>query len=92
MFVRKGHGPVSVKLPDGTIITRGDLPPADTSRWVAKKKKVVVVAVTAGLISLKEACRVYNLSEEEFRIWEKALLDHGSKALRATHLKRYRQP
>ncbi|MEY8837794.1 DUF1153 domain-containing protein, partial [Cribrihabitans sp. XS_ASV171] len=34
MFLRKVEGPRSVTLPDGSIMTRADLPPANTRRWV----------------------------------------------------------
>ncbi|MEE9454030.1 MAG: DUF1153 domain-containing protein [Paracoccaceae bacterium] len=91
MFIRRDQGPVSVKLPDGSILTRGDLPPKNTRRWVIRRKTMVVMAVNAGLISLEDACRMYGLSEEEFLSWEDALLNHGSSGLRVTHLKKYRQ-
>ncbi len=92
MFIRRDQGPVSVKLPDGSILTRGDLPPKNTRRWVVRRKTMVVMAVNAGLISLEDACRMYGLSKEEFTSWENALLHHGSSGLRVTHLKKYRQP
>lgn len=91
MFIRKENGPTHVKLPDGTVMTRGDLPPKDTRRWVIRRKVTVVLAVTAGLLSLEEACEMYNLSEEEYALWESAMLHHGKGGLRVTHLKKYRQ-
>ncbi len=92
MFVRRESGPVSVKLPDGSRLTRSDLPPKNTYRWVARRKATVVLAVNAGLVSLEEVCRMYELTEEEFASWESALLKHGRGGLRVTHLKKYRQP
>lgn len=92
MFIRQESGPVSVTLPDGSILTRGDLPPKNTSRWVIKRKAKVVLAVNSGLITIEEACRMYSLSAEEFASWENAMLAHGSGGLRVTHLKKYRQP
>ncbi len=83
---------MSVKLPDGTRLTRSDLPPRNTKRWVARRKATVVLAVNAGLVSLEEACRMYDLTEEEFASWEAAMLKHGRGGLRVTHLKKYRQP
>jgi hypothetical protein len=75
---------------DGKRITRADLPPVDTKRWVARRKATVVKAVEGGLITLEEACRMYGLSEEEFSSWRDALSTHGVNALRTTALKRYR--
>ena len=42
------------------------LPPPNTKRWVARRKAAVVEAVSSGVITLEEACRRYQLSEEEF--------------------------
>ncbi|WP_210528314.1 CtrA inhibitor SciP [Rubellimicrobium arenae] len=92
MFLRKVDGPRSVTLPDGTIMTRADLPPPDTRRWVASRKAAVVRAVTAGLISRGTALGTYGLSDEEFTEWEQAVSSHGEAALRTTWLQKYRQP
>ncbi len=92
MYIKRENGPVSVKLPDGTRLTRSDLPTKDTRRWVARRKATVVLAVNAGLVSLDEVCGMYDLSKEEFTSWESALLKHGRSGLRITHLKKYRQP
>lgn len=92
MYLRKVEGPRSVTLPDGTIMTRADLPNSATRRWVASRKAAVVRAVAYGLISQKDALERYNLSEEEFSAWETAVKLHGEAALKATALQRYRQP
>jgi hypothetical protein len=92
MYLRKVEGPRSVTLPDGTIMTRADLPGSDTRRWVASRKAAVVRAVGAGLIQRKEALERYGLSDEEFAEWEMAVHQHGEAALKATALQRYRQP
>ncbi|OUS08652.1 hypothetical protein A9Q96_04260 [Rhodobacterales bacterium 52_120_T64] len=92
MLIKKNEGPCSVRLPDGSVLTRGDLPPKSTTRWVIRHKVKVVLAVTSGLLSLEEACEMYNLSEEEYLLWQSAMLDHGRSGLRVTHLKKYRQP
>ena len=68
------------------------LPPADTRRWVVRRKAAVVAAVQGGRITLEEACRRYNLSEEEFRAWRRAFETHGMPGLRATRLQQYRTP
>lgn len=92
MYLRKIDGPRSVTLPDGTIMTRADLPPGDTRRWVASRKAAVVKAVLAGLLSRELALETYALSEDEFKSWETAVQTFGEAALRATALQQYRQP
>lgn len=92
MYLKKVDGPRTVTLPDGTVMSRADLPPKTTLRWVASRKAAVVRAVAAGLISRDEALRDYQLSEEEFSSWEQAVARHGEAALKATRLQRYRQP
>ena len=44
--------PRSVIGPDGQRLTRQDLPPADTERWVIRRKAEVVAAVRGDLLSL----------------------------------------
>ena len=91
MYLKKVDGPRQVTLPDGSILSRADLPPADTRRWVASRKAVVVKAVVYGLISQSEAMERYDLSEEEFGFWRQAVHEHGEKALRVTAIQKYRQ-
>ena len=92
MYLRKVDGPRSVTLPDGSIMTRADLPPEETRRWVASRKAAVVKAVVFGLISRKDALSRYALSDEEFAEWETAIAEHGEGALKTTALQKYRQP
>ena len=91
MYLKKVDGPRQVTLPDGSILSRADLPPADTRRWVASRKAVVVKAVIYGLIPESEALERYALSEEEFGLWRQAIAEHGEKALRVTTIQKYRQ-
>ncbi len=91
MYLKRVDGPRQVTLPDGSILTRADLPPPDTRRWVASRKAVVVKAVIYGLIAEGEALERYDLSEEEFALWRQAVERHGDKALRVTTLQKYRQ-
>jgi hypothetical protein len=91
MYLKRDRGPVSVPLPDGSIMTRSDLPPVNTTRWVASRKAAVVKGVAAGLLSGKEACQLYDISEEELDSWSSAIRTFGIKALKATRLKEYRQ-
>lgn len=92
MFLRKIDGPRSVTLPDGTKMTRADLPSAETRRWVASRKAAVVRAVGAGLITRAWALDTYELSEDEFSEWQLAVKTFGEAALKATSLQKYRQP
>lgn len=91
MYLKKVDGPRQVTLPDGSTISRADLPAADTRRWVASRKAVVVKAVLFGLISEPEALERYALSAEEFTLWRQAVETHGEKALRVTTIQKYRQ-
>jgi hypothetical protein len=80
----------SIPGPDGRPITRKDLPPADTERWVIRRKALVVCGVRGGLLSLEEACDYYHLSAEEFDSWARMIDRHGMRGLRVTRLKQYR--
>lgn len=91
MYIRREKGPVFVTLPDGTKMTRSDLPPGNTQRWVARRKATVVSAVDHGLIGAEEACEMYRLSAEELDLWREAVHRHGTAALRVTALQKYRQ-
>lgn len=92
MFLKKIDGPRAVTLPDGTVLSRADLPPAATRRWVASRKAVVVKAVAYGLLTREEALDRYALSDEEFESWRHAVATHGIDALKVTALQKYRQP
>ena len=92
MYLKKVQGPRAVTLPDGSIMTRADLPPADTRRWVASRKAAVVRALNAGLIGREEALDRWSLSDEELDGWIAAVARHGERALRTTRLQSYRQP
>ncbi len=73
------HGPATTTLP-----------PANTKRWVTRRKAEVVNAVRSGIISLDEACRRYKLSIEEFASWQALIDHHGLAGLRATRVQDYR--
>ncbi|MGY6705849.1 CtrA inhibitor SciP [Roseinatronobacter sp.] len=92
MYIKKVEGPRAVTLPDGRVLTLADLPPANTRRWVASRKALVVMAVQYGLLNRKSAQERYDLSDEEFTLWETAVSQHGIEALKVTSLQKYRQP
>jgi len=91
MYLKKVDGPRSVTLADGTIMSRGDLPAEGTKRWVASRKAAVVRGVLYGLITQSEALELYQISEEEFHEWVRAVSKHGEAALKATSVQKYRQ-
>ncbi|MFD1342354.1 CtrA inhibitor SciP [Litorisediminicola beolgyonensis] len=91
MYLKKIDGPRAVTLPDGTMMTRADLPDATTRRWVASRKAAVVRAVRYGLLTDAQAMERYSLSEDELAEWTRAVSRHGEEALKATSVQKYRQ-
>ena len=91
MYLKKTKAPRAVTLPDGSCMTQADLPPASTRRWVASRKAAVVRGVVYGLITRDEALDRYQLSEEEFLSWVRAISEFGENALKATAVQQYRQ-
>jgi len=69
-----------------------DLPPPNTTRWVIRRKAAVVTAVRSGRITMEEALRRYQLTEEEFLSWQRVFETHGLAGLRATRVQQYRTP
>ena len=57
---------------------------------MVRRKAAVVAAVRAGKITMEEALRRYQLTEEEFLSWQRALESHGLPGLRATRIQQYR--
>lgn len=91
MSEQRPDRPASVVGPNGSVLRLEDLPPAETRRWVARRKGEVVVAVRAGLLTFAEACQRYNLSDEEFTAWQRAIDRHGLGGLRITKLQQLRE-
>ncbi len=91
MFLRKSHGPRTVTLPDGRILTLADLPDPQT-RWVASRKAAVAEAVLYGLMSRDDAISRYGLTDEELDSWVAAINRHGKDALKVTQIQNFRQP
>jgi hypothetical protein len=65
--------------PTGAPLTINDLPPANTQRWVIRRKAEVVAAVRGGLLSLDEVLG-----------WQQSIDRHGMAGLRTTRLQQYR--
>jgi hypothetical protein len=76
--------------PSGAPLTLDSLPPANTKRWVIRRKAEVVAAVRGGLLSCTDACARYSLSKEELQIWQQLVEAHGLKGLRTTRVNQYR--
>lgn len=76
--------------PDGERMTKADLPDANTSRWVPRRKARIVAAVEGGLISREWALERYRLSAEEFDSWKASLSRFGMRGLCVTKLGRGR--
>lgn len=91
MYLKKVDGPRSVTLADGSVMSRADLPPPETRRWVASRKAAVVRGVVYGLITQSEALERYGISDDEFMEWLRAVTEYGEAALKATALQKYRQ-
>jgi len=91
MYLKKLDGPRAVTLGDGTVMTQADLPPPTTRRWVASRKAAVVRGVVHGLISKDDALSRYQLSDDEFIEWVRAVSTHGERALKVTLVQEYRQ-
>ena len=76
--------------PTGAPLTKNDLPPPNTGRWVIRRKAEVVAAVRGGLITLEEALERYSLTNDEFISWQRSIERHGMPGLRTTRLQQYR--
>lgn len=91
MFLKKSDGPRVVRLPDGGLMSVGDLPDGNT-RWVASRKADVVRAVAAGLLTREEALARYRLSEEEFGLWSRYYASGGVGRLKIAAIAGNRDP
>jgi len=64
--------------------------PSTGQRWTVRRKAAVVEAVRGGWMPIEEACRLYNISVDEFLAWERDIDRHGIPGLRATRYQIYR--
>lgn len=87
---RRGQVNNVVELLSLPAPTMCDLPPPNTQRWVVRRKGAVVAAVAAARITMEEALRRYQLTEEQFLSWQRAFDAHGLAGLRATRIQQYR--
>ena len=91
MFLKKADGPRVVRLPDGGIMSMGDLPDRNT-RWVASRKADVVRAVEGGLLTQEDALHRYGLTEEEFALWTRYYAAGGVRRLKIAAISDNRHP
>jgi hypothetical protein len=82
--------PARIVDPYGAVLTRDDLPPTDTRRWVASRKAQVVAAVESGLVTIEEVMERYALSFEEYCQWQRAMDRGGVAGLRVCRTQRER--
>ena len=64
--------------------------PTPSDRWTVRRKAEVIAAVRGGWVAIEEACRLYQLSVDEFVAWERDLNRHGVPGLRVTRYQIYR--
>jgi Protein of unknown function (DUF1153) len=67
-----------------------ELPPPDSKRWTIRRKAAILAAVRAGQITFEDACRRYQLTEDEYLAWQRAFDAHGLAGLRVTRVQNYR--
>ena len=82
--------PAMVIGPLGEPLTIESLPPAETTRWVVRRKAEVVAAVNGGLLTIDVVCERYSLKLEEFASWQRAVDRAGMQGLRVTRIQHYR--
>ena len=90
MLEYKDIHPAPVIGPLGEPLTLETLPPADTVRWVVRRKAEVIAAVVGGLLTVDAACKRYSISLEEFISWQRAVDRNGMGGLRVTRVQQYR--
>jgi hypothetical protein len=64
--------------------------PSLSKRWTVRRKAAVIEAVRGGWMPIEDACRLYNLSVDEFLAWERDIDRHGIHGLRSTRYQIYR--
>lgn len=77
--------------PEGEVLTKENLPPPATTRWVSRRKAEVVAAVKGGLLTPNEACERYQMNSEALETWQRLFDRAGMPGLRATRMQYYRE-
>ena len=90
-MLKKDNDEVKVVTgPLGEPMTRADLPPPNTTRWVMRRKAQIVSAVHGGLITEKEVHKIYGISADELVAWQLLVEKCGMLGLRATKTQYYK--
>ena len=90
MIENQKFRPAQVIGPLGESLTLESLPPANTRRWVVRRKAEVVAAVNGGLLTIEDVLERYGLTLEEFASWQRAVDRSGMQGLRVTRIQHYR--
>ncbi len=72
------------------MMAERELPPVDTTRWVARRKAAVLAAIDTGVLTRAEACARYHISDLELQLWERAVRYAGVPGLRVTRVQIYK--
>ena len=64
--------------------------PSPGQRWTARWKAAVIKAVRGDWMPIEEACRLYDISIDEFLAWERDIDRNGVPGLRSTRYQIYR--
>lgn len=89
MLKNENGGVKVITGPLGEPMTRADLPPATTTRWIVRRKAQVVAAVHGGLITEEEVREIYGISADELLSWQLLAARCGMLGLRATKFQYY---
>ena len=63
------------------------LPPKNTVRWVASRKRDMILCIAQGMITLDKACADYGLSVSEIQEWSRQYTTRGLEGLKVTKLR-----
>src|SRR5918911_3673347 len=74
----------------GDLLNQVPQLPIPGQRWTARCKAAVIEAVRGGWVPIEEACRLYNISVDEFLAWERDIDRNGVPGLRSTRYQIYR--
>jgi len=85
------HPPSDTANDDCTeVFDRMPALPSPHQRWTVQRKAAVIEAVRGGWMPIEEACRLYNISVDEFLNWERDIDRNGIPGVRSTRYQIYR--
>jgi uncharacterized protein DUF1153 len=76
------HTPSDTPSNDWSEVSDMPALPSPQQRWTVRRKAAVIEAVRGGWMPIDEACRLYNISVDEFLSWERDIDRHGVHGLR----------